>query len=62
MKIIYDRFELSGGLADIGVLLPIIVALAAINKLDSVCALLFCGIFYITTSLYYKVPVPVQPL
>jgi len=62
MRFILNRFELSGGLADIGVLLPIIVALVAINNLNPFIALLFCGLFYIVTSLYYQVPVPVQPL
>ena len=62
MQFNLNRLELSGGLADIGVLLPIIVALVAINNLNPFTGLLFCGLFYIGTSLYYQVPVPVQPL
>lgn len=62
MQFNLNRLELSGGLADIGVLLPIIVALVAINNLNPFTGLFFCGLFYIVTSLYYQVPVPVQPL
>ncbi|EAX48558.1 sulphate transporter [Thermosinus carboxydivorans Nor1] len=57
-----NRFELAGSLADIGVLLPLVVALAATSGINPFIALLACGLFYLVTGLYYRVPVPVQPL
>jgi len=62
MRLRINRLELSGGLADIGVLLPIMAAMVAINHVNPFIAPLLCGLFYIATSLYYQVPVPVQPL
>lgn len=60
MRSIY--YELSGGLADIGVLLPLVVTLIINNSMNPFLTLFCCGLFYIVTSLYYRVPIPVQPL
>lgn len=57
-----NRFELAGSLADIGVLLPLVVALAATGGVNPFIALSACGLFYLATGMYYRVPVPVQPL
>jgi len=54
--------EFSGSLADLGVTLPLILGLIMINKLDPISVLLFFGIFYIATGLYYKTVVPVEPM
>jgi sulfate permease, SulP family len=54
--------ELSGGLGDSGLMLPIAVALITVNGLDATVVFAGVGLTYIGTALYFKVPVPVQPL
>jgi hypothetical protein len=54
--------ELSGGLGDTGLMIPIAVALVTINGLDATAVFAGVGLAYIGTALYFRVPVPVQPL
>lgn len=54
--------ELGGALGDIGTLLPLMVALIMINGLNATSVLLGAGLFYIFSGLYYRLPMPVQPL
>ena len=54
--------ELAGGVADVGVLLPIAVALIVSNGLSATAVLLPAGLLYITVALAYALPIPVQPL
>jgi SulP family sulfate permease len=58
----FSRSELGGALADLGILLPLVVALISINRLDPTTILLLVGLLYIVSGLYYRIPVPVQPL
>lgn len=58
----FDRVELAGSLGDLGTLLPIVVAMILINKLSPTTVFLSFGVFYLITGLYYRLPVPVQPL
>ncbi len=58
----FDRMELAGSLGDLGTLIPLSVALIVINGLNATAVFLFVGLFYIGTGLYYKLPIPVQPL
>jgi SulP family sulfate permease len=57
-----DRRELAGAVADVGVLVPISVALIVSNGLSATAVLLPAGLLYLTAGLVYGVPVPVQPL
>lgn len=57
-----DRRELAGGLGDAGLLIPLAVAMVALNGLNATAAFALVGIAYISTALYFQVPVPVQPL
>ncbi|MBI2867530.1 MAG: hypothetical protein HYX97_04260 [Chloroflexi bacterium] len=57
-----SRSEISGGLADLSVLVPLEVALIAINGLNPTTTLLGVGIAYILAGLYFRIPMPVQPL
>lgn len=57
-----DRRELAGALADLGVFVPIAVALVLVNGLSATAVLAPAAILYIASGLYYRVPVPVQPL
>ena len=54
--------ELAGAVADIGVLLPIAVALIVANGLSATAVLLPAGVLYVTVALVYSLPIPVQPL
>jgi SulP family sulfate permease len=58
----FDRVEFAGSLGDLGTLIPLSVALIAINGLNATAVFLMVGIFYIGAGLYYKLPIPVQPL
>ena len=57
-----DRRELAGAVADLGVLVPIAVALIVKNGLSPTAVLLPAGLLYIAAGLVYRLPVPVQPL
>ena len=57
-----DRRELAGAVADVGVLVPIAVALIVTNGLSPTAVLLPAGLLYIVAGLVYRLPVPVQPL
>jgi len=54
--------ELAGAVADIGVLLPISVALIVSNGLSATAVLLPAGLLYVTAAFVYELPIPVQPL
>ena len=54
--------ELAGGLGDSGIFIPIAVAMIALNGLNATAVFVVTGLVYVGTALYFKVPVPVQPL
>jgi SulP family sulfate permease len=58
----FNLQELGGALGDLGTLLPLMVALILINGIDATSVLLGVGLFYILSGLYYRIPMPVQPL
>ncbi len=58
----FDRRELAGAVADVGVLVPIAVALIVGNGLSATAVLLPAGLLYLTAAWVYQLPVPVQPL
>ena len=58
----FDRAELAGAVADLGVLVPIAVALIVKNGLTPTAVLLPAGLLYVIAGLLYRLPVPVQPL
>jgi sulfate permease, SulP family len=58
----FDRRELAGALADIGVLVPIAVALIVGNGLSATAVLLPAGLLYLVAGFVYGLPIPVQPL
>jgi hypothetical protein len=57
-----DRWELGGAFADLGVLVPIAVALIVKNGLSATAVLLPAGLLYLAAAAVYRLPVPVQPL
>ncbi len=58
----FDRLEFAGSLGDIGTLIPLSVALILLAGLSATSVLVMVGLFYIISGLYYKLPIPVQPL
>jgi sulfate permease, SulP family len=58
----FDRRELAGAVADLGVLVPIGVTLVVANGLSATSVLLPAGLLYVVAALVYRLPVPVQPL
>jgi SulP family sulfate permease len=58
----FDRREMAGAVADLGVLVPIAVALIVSNGLSATAVLLPAGALYVAAALTYGLPIPVQPL
>ena len=54
--------ELGGALGDLGVLLPLTVALITVNGLSATGVFFGVGIAYLLTGFTYRLPLPVQPL
>ena len=58
----FNRLELAGSLGDLGTLLPLSIAMIIILKLSVTTVFFMMGLFYIFSGLYFRLPIPVQPL
>ena len=58
----FDRHELAGAVADVGVLVPIAVALIVGNGLSPTAVLLPPALLYLANAFIYGLPLPAQPL
>jgi MFS superfamily sulfate permease-like transporter len=58
----FNLRELAGGLGDTGLFIPIAVAMITLNGLNATAVFAVAGLAYMATALYFRVPVPVQPL
>jgi MFS superfamily sulfate permease-like transporter len=58
----FNLRELAGGLGDTGLFIPIAVAMITLNGLNATAVFAVAGLAYVGTALYFRVPVPVQPL
>ncbi len=58
----FDWLELSGAFGDLGTMLPIVIGMILINGLSPTTVFLAFGLFYLFAGLYYRLPIPVQPL
>lgn len=58
----YNLRELAGAFGDLGTLIPFVVGYITISKMDPVGVLVAFGLFKIFTGLYFKTPVPIQPM
>lgn len=58
----FDRRELAGAVADLGVLVPIAVALIVVNGLSPTAVLLPAALLYLGNAFIYGIPLPAQPL
>jgi hypothetical protein len=61
-EIKFDRNELAGAFGDIGTDFPLMIGMILASNLDSASVLIMFGVWQIFTGLYYKMPMPVQPL
>lgn len=61
-KFRFDLSELSGAVADLGVMLPLVVALISLNGVSATSAFCLIGLSYFINAYIYRLPVPVQPL
>jgi sulfate permease, SulP family len=57
-----DPREVGGALADLGTMLPIVGALVVTNGLDPVAAFTLVGATYLAAGLWFRMPMPVQPI
>lgn len=58
----FDLSEWAGAFGDLGTLIPFIVGYITIGKMDPLGILFGFGILLICSGLYYKTPLPVQPM
>lgn len=58
----FNRLEAAGSLGDLGTLIPLGLALIAVTGLSFSAVFLAVGLFYIGAGLYFRLPLPVQPL
>lgn len=61
-KFILSLRELGGALGDLGTLLPLMLGTIVVVGLAPTPVLLGFALFYIATALYYRLPIPVQPM
>jgi MFS superfamily sulfate permease-like transporter len=59
---VYDRTELAGAFGDLGTLIPFVVGYIAVMKVDPLGILFMFGLSEVVVGLYYKTPIPVQPM
>lgn len=58
----FDRNELSGAFGDLGTSLPLLVGMILSAGLDPASVLVMFGLLQVATGLFYRMPMPVQPL
>ena len=58
----YDLRELAGAFGDLGTLVPFVVGYVTITGLDPVGILVAFGVSLVGAGLYFRTPVPVQPM
>ena len=58
----FNMQEVSGSLGDLGLFIPLVVALVTISGMDGGSILLFAGVLNIVTGFVFNQPVPVQPM
>jgi predicted benzoate:H+ symporter BenE len=54
--------EFAGAFGDLGTLIPFVVGYITLNKMDPLGILVAFGLFKIFAGIYYRTPVPIQPM
>jgi MFS superfamily sulfate permease-like transporter len=58
----FSLSELSGAFGDFGTILPLTLAVAVVCNLNLGAIFLFMGLWYIFSGLYYRLPMPIEPM
>jgi len=58
----FNLSELAGSLGDFGTIIPLILAVALVSDVNPRYILLFFGIWFIITGLFYRLPIPLEPM
>ena len=58
----YNKMEFAGAFGDLGTFIPFVVGYITLNKMDPLGILVAFGLFKIFVGLYFKTPIPVQPM
>jgi len=58
----YNRMELAGAFGDLGTFIPFVAAYITLNKVDPVGIFISFGVSAIFFGLYFKTPIPIQPM
>ena len=61
-KNLYNRMEWAGAFGDVGTLIPFVVAYITIVKIPPLGLLFMFGAMLMASGLYYRTPVPIQPM
>lgn len=61
-KNLYNRMEWAGAFGDVGTLIPFVVAYITIVKIPPLGLLFMFGITLMASGLYYRTPIPIQPM
>ncbi|MEW6666358.1 MAG: putative sulfate/molybdate transporter [Thermodesulfobacteriota bacterium] len=59
---LYNKMEWAGAFGDVGTLIPFAVAYITLVKVDPLGLLFMFGISLLAAGLYYKTPIPIQPM
>ncbi len=58
----YNIREMAGAFGDLGTLIPFVVGYITVNHMDPAGILVGFGVFKLWAGLYFKTPVPIQPM
>ena len=58
----FDRMEWAGAFGDLGTLIPFVVGYIGVLKMDPFGVLFAFGVAMLVCGMYYKTPIPVQPM
>lgn len=58
----YSIREAAGAFGDLGTLIPFVVGYITVNRMDPAGILIAFGLFKLWAGLYFKTPVPIQPM
>ncbi len=58
----FNRYEFAGAFGDLGTLIPFAIGYIMITKIDPLGLFFTFGILLVIGGLYYKTPVPIQPM
>jgi len=58
----YNKMEFAGAFGDLGTLIPFVLGYITLNKMDPLGILVAFGLFKIFVGLYFRTPIPIQPM